>query len=193
MTLQKTNTRTVVLILMILGAVAMRFVSYKFPYVLSNFTPVGAIALFGGAYFTDKWKAYVVVLITLFASDLLINYLYTSQWFLWDAASYGVYIAFALIVFVGSLIKKANVANVGIASIVAVLIHWLITDIPWQSTGTSLYPRSLTGYGESLVAAIPFERNMLLGDIVFCAILFGGFELAKSKYTFLRSQKELAV
>src|ERR1700753_603663 len=139
MTLQKTNTRNVVLILMIFGAVAMRFVSYKFPYLLSNFTPVGAIALFGGAYFTDKWKAYAVVLITLFASDVLINYLYTSKWFLWDTSQYSVYLAFALIVFVGSLIKKANVANVGIASLVAVIIHWLITDIPWQATGTSLY------------------------------------------------------
>ena len=193
MTLQKTNTRNLVLILMILGAVAMRFVSYKFPYVLSNFTPVGAIALFGGAYFTDKWKAYVVVLVTLFASDVLINYLYTSHWFLWDAASYGVYIAFALIVFVGSLIKKANVANVGIASLAAVAIHWLVTDIPWENGAGALYPRTFAGYGASLVAAIPFERNMLLGDIVFCAILFGGFELAKSKYTFLRNQKELAV
>jgi hypothetical protein len=75
---------------------------------------------------------------------------------------------------------------------VAVVIHWLVTDIPWQATGTSLYPRTLAGYGESLVAAIPFERNMLLGDIVFCAILFGGFELAKNKYTVLRTQKELA-
>lgn len=193
MSLQKTNTRNVVLILMILGAVAMRFVSYKFPYVLSNFTPVGAVALFGGAYFTDKWKAYVIVLVTLFASDVLINYLYTSKWFLWDAASYGVYIAFALIVFVGSLIKKANVANVGIASVAAVVIHWLITDIPWQATGTSLYPRTLAGYGESLIAAIPFERNMFLGDIVFCAILFGGFEFAKNKYVILRDQKQPAV
>ncbi len=193
MSLQKSNTRTIVLISMIICATAMRFVSYKFPYVLSNFTPVGAIALFGGAYFTDKWKSYAVVLITLFASDVLINYLYTSKWFLWDAASYGVYIAFALIVFVGSLIKKANVANVGIASLVAVAIHWLITDIPWESGAGALYPRTLAGYGESLVAAIPFERNMLFGDIVFCAILFGGFELAKSKFTVLRNQQGLAV
>jgi hypothetical protein len=193
MSLQKINTRTTILVLMIVAAAAMRFVSYKFPYVLSNFTPVGAIALFGGAYFTDKWKGYAVVLVTLFASDVLINYLYTSQWFLWSPNSYGVYIAFALIVFVGSLIKKANVANVGIASLAAVAIHWLITDIPWESGAAALYPRTLAGYGASLVAAIPFERNMLLGDIVFCAILFGGFELAKNKYTFLRSQKELAV
>ena len=191
MSLQKINTRTIVLILMIVAAASMRLVSYKFPYILSNFTPVGAIALFGGAYFTDKWKAYLVVLLTLFASDILINYLYTSKWVLWYGGSFWVYLTFAIMVFIGSLIKKANVANVAIASLAAVCIHWLIIDMPWLY-GT-LYPHNLTGYGQSLVAAIPFEKNMILGDILFCAILFGGFELAKSKYSILRSTKELAV
>jgi hypothetical protein len=193
MSLQKINTRTIVLILMIVAAAAMRLVSYKFPYLLSNFTPVGAIALFGGAYFTDKWKAYLVVLLTLFASDILINYLYTSKWVLWYGGSLGVYLAFAIMVFIGSLIKKANIANVGIASLASVCVHWLITDMPWLNGTGSLYPHTLAGYGQSLVAAIPFERNMVLGDIVFCAILFGGFELAKSKYSILRGKKEPAV
>jgi hypothetical protein len=191
MSLQKINTRTIVLILMIVAAAAMRLVSYKFPYILSNFTPVGAIALFGGAYFTDKWKAYLVVLLTLFASDVVINYLYTSKWIMWYSGSFWVYLTFAIMVFIGSRIKKANVANVGIASLVSVAIHWLIIDLPWMY-GT-LYPHNLKGYGQSLIAAIPFERNMILGDIVFCAVLFGGFELAKSKYTALRGRAELAV
>lgn len=191
MSLQKINTRTIVLILMIVAAAAMRFVSYKFPYVLSNFTPVGAIALFGGAYFTDKWKAYMVVLVTLFASDILINYLYTSKWVLWYGGSFWVYLTFAIMVFIGSFIKKADIINVGLASLASVVIHWLIIDMPWMY-GT-LYPHTLAGYGQSLIAAIPFEKNMILGDIVFCAILFGSFEFAKSKYIFLRSNSELAV
>ncbi|SHM04820.1 DUF6580 family putative transport protein [Mucilaginibacter sp. OK098] len=191
MSLQKLNTRTIVLILMILAATAMRLLSYKYPYILSNFTPVGAIALFGGAYFSPKWKAYIVVLISLFLSDIVINYLYTSKWVLWYNGSFWVYLTFAIMVFIGSQIKKANIANVAIASLVSVCVHWLIIDMPWLY-GT-LYPHNLSGYGQSLVAAIPFERNMVLGDIVFCAVLFGGFELAKSKYTVLRSQKELTV
>ncbi len=67
----------------------------------------------------------------------------------------------------------------------------LLTDLPWLY-GT-YYPHTLAGYGQSLVAAIPFEKNMLFGDIVFCAILFGGFELAKSKYTVLRTNREIAL
>ena len=151
MSLQKINTRTMVLILMIIAAAAVRLLSYKYPYVLSNFTPVGAIALFGGAYFTDKWKAYLVVLLTLFASDIVINHLYTSKWVLWYGGSFWVYLTFAIMVFIGSLIKKANVANVAIASLVSICIHWLIIDMPWLY-GT-LYPHNLTGYRQSLVAA----------------------------------------
>src|ERR1700761_729923 len=112
MTLQKVNTRNTVLVLMIVAAAAFRFLSYKYPYVLSNFTPVGAIALFGGAYFTDKWKAYLVPLVALFLSDIALNYLYSSKLMLWYDGTFGVYLSFALIVFVGSLIKKASVLNV---------------------------------------------------------------------------------
>jgi hypothetical protein len=84
MTLQKVNTRNTVLILTIIAAGAFRLVSYKYPYVLSNFNPVGAIALFGGAYFTDKWKAYLVPLLALFVSDLFLNHFYSGKWELMD-------------------------------------------------------------------------------------------------------------
>ena len=191
MTLQKINTRNTVLILMIVAAGAFRLVSYKYPYVLSNFTPVGAIALFGGAYFTDKWKAYLIPLLTLFLSDIALNYLYTFKLVLFYSGSTWLYLCFAIMVFVGSMIKKATVVNVLLASLVSVAIHWLIMDLPWLYG--ALYPHTLAGYGQSLVAAIPFEKNMIMGDVLFGLILFGGFELAKSKYGTLRSSREFAV
>src|SRR6185312_9917183 len=118
MSLQKINTRTIVLILMIVAAAAMRLLTYKFPYILSNFTPVGAIALFGGAYFTDKWKAYLVPLLTLFLSDMVLNYLYTSK-IAFYSESLWMYLCFAIIVFIGSLIKKATLVSVLLASVVS--------------------------------------------------------------------------
>jgi hypothetical protein len=189
MTTQKINTRNIVLILMIVAATAIRLVTYKFPYVLSNFNPIGAIALFGGAYFTDKWKAYLIPFIALFVSDIFLNRLYSGHWEILDNSSILVYAFFIIVVFMGTVIKKATVLNVFAASLIAVVLHWLITDLPLGN----LYPHTFAGYGQSLVAAIPFERNMLFGDVVFCAILFGGFELAKNRYTFLRSSNELAI
>lgn len=189
MSLQKINTRNVVLILMIVFAAAMRFVSYKYVF-LSNFTPVGAIALFGGAYFTDKWKAYLVPLLALFLSDVALNYLYTSKLILWSNSAIYMYLCFAIMVFIGTMIKKVNVLNVFLASLASVAVHWLIIDLPWLY-GT-LYPHTIVGYGQSLIAALPFEKNMVYGDAIYGAILFGGFELAKSKYVFLRGKTELA-
>lgn len=191
MSLNKINTRTVVLIALMLIVSLGRLVSYNFPYTLSNFTPLGAIALFGGAYFTDKWKAYLTVFCTLFLSDILINYLYTSKLMLWYSGAIWVYLPFLLMVFIGTFVKKVSFGNVALASLVAVLFHWLFTDLPFFYGAQ--YPHTLGGYALSLAAAIPFERNMLLGDVIFGVILFGGFELAKSKYTILRSKNELAV
>src|ERR1700744_2917600 len=181
MATQKVNVRTIVLVLMIIAATAFRLLSYEFKF-LSNFTPVGAIAIFGGVYFNDKWKAYVTVLLALVASDILINSLYNqpliSEYTLWNC------VCFALIVLAGTLIKKVNLATALIIIIAPVLIHWLILDLPWIHE-LSIYPKTFAGYMASLTAAITFERNMLLGDIVFGGILFGGFELAKNRYTML--------
>src|ERR1700743_191992 len=116
MTLQKVNTRNTVLVLMIVAAAAFRFVSYKYPYVLSNFNPVGAIALFGGAYFTDKWKAYLIPLITMFFSDFIINFLLTSNGISAYYSSIWLYISFVIMVFIGSLIKNVNVLSVALAA-----------------------------------------------------------------------------
>ena len=190
MSSQKIHTRSIVLILMIVAATAMRFVSYKYP-ALSNFTPVGAIALFGGVYFSDKWKAYLVPLLAIFVSDIFINYLYTAKWVLYYSGSVWMYICFAIMVFIGTLVEKVNVLNVAVASLAGVAIHWLIMDLPFLY-GT-MYPHTIAGYGQSLINAIPFERNMILGDVLFGAILFGGFELAKSKYTVLQNKKQLAL
>lgn len=190
MSTNKINIRTIVLVLIIVATAAFRLISFKFPF-LSNFTPVGAIALFGGAYFTDKWKAYVVVIVSLFASDLVINYLYTSKWVLWYNGAVWTYLTFALMVFVGTFIKNVNAGSVALASLVSICLHWLIIDLPFLYG--NLYPHNLGGYGQSLFAAIPFEKNMVFGDLVFGTILFGGFELAKSKYISLRNSKELAV
>lgn len=193
MSLQKTNTRNAVLILMIIAATAMRFVSYKFPGVLSNFTPVGAIAIFGGVYFTDKWKAYVVVLLTMFCSDVILNYLYTSKLTLWSGDTFWNCVCFALVIFIGSLIRKINWGTGLVILFVPVLVHWLIMDMPWINDAGGLYPKTIGGYLSALNFAVPFEKNMLLGDVVFGALLFGGFELAKRKYIVLRPQRTLAL
>jgi hypothetical protein len=183
MSLQKIKLNIPALLLVILVSVvstgAMRLLSFYFP-LLSNFTPMGAVAIFSGAYFADKWKAGLVSVITLFATNIFINYLYTSNVIWFNTSSLWLYASLIIMIMIGSLIKKVNVTNVLLASLASVAVHWLLTDIePWLYS--SYYDKGLLGYGESLLMAIPFERNMLLADAIFGVVLFGGYEWVKFK------------
>lgn len=192
MSLQKINTRNIILALVIILLTAMRLLTFKYQF-WSNFTPVGALAIFGGVYFNEKWKAYLVVLFTFFVSDVIINHSYTGHWSLWSSDTFWNCVCFSITVFIGSQIKKLTVINSVIILLAPVTVHWLIMDLPWINGAASLYPYSVLGYWEALVAALPFEKNMLFGDAVFGLVLFGGFELAKSKYTVLRTNHKLAL
>lgn len=188
MSLNKINLRNWVLVFIIIAAAATRFIFLGEQTFLSNFTPIGAIALFGGTYFTDKYKAYLVPLLTLFISDIFVTYTYTGQWTLFYSGFFWVYASFAFMVFIGSQIKKVNAGSVLLGALASVLVHWLFTDIqPWLA-GT-LYSKGIVGYFESLTAAIPFERNLLLGNLVYGAILYGGFEFAQARFAVLKRQE----
>jgi hypothetical protein len=65
------NPRTNVLVAMILSAGIWRLCISSGHSPLTNFTPIGAMALFGGCYFENRWKAFLVPLLTLWLSDLL--------------------------------------------------------------------------------------------------------------------------
>jgi hypothetical protein len=196
MSLQKVKLSIPSLLLIILMSViatgAMRLISFYFP-LFSNFTPMGAIAIFGGAYFADKWKAGLVSVITLFITDVFINYLYMHKLVLWYGNSaLWLYASLVIMVIIGSFIKKVNVTNVLLASLASVAIHWLLTDIePWLNS--SYYAKGLLGYGESLLMAIPFERNMLLADVVFGGVLFGGYEWYKNRFSTPKFDKQLSL
>jgi len=192
MSIEKINVRNGVLILMIVLAAATRLLNINHISGWTTYTPVGAIALFGGTYFSDKWKAYLVPLVILFISDLALNYMYFHKFEWMDKSSILVYVSFAMMVYIGSLINKISIANVLLVSLASVVVHWLVTDLPWINGG-SLYTKSLVGYGEALVAAIPFEQSLLVGNLIFGTVLYGGFELAKRRFTVLQTNREMAV
>src|SRR5262245_18587596 len=64
------NTRALTLVAIIFAAAATRLIPPEFrPW---NFTQVGAMCLFGGAYFARKWQAWSAPLLALFASDVVL-------------------------------------------------------------------------------------------------------------------------
>ncbi len=153
----------------------------------SNFTPLGAMALFGGAYL-GRLKGFAFPLLTIWFSDILLNrFLFYGEWVLFYEGSAWVYGAFALMVLAGRYLKPNENAGRFIgSSLLIVLIHWVVTDIGvWL--GSAVYPQTLAGFWACLVAAIPFERNFLVGTLVYGALLFGIFEVLKARYPSLQA------
>jgi len=197
MSLNSLQPRTTALIIMILLAAAFRLVQSSNVFsILSNVTPVGAIALFGGCYFHDRWKAFLVPLLALFISDIVINRIfYFDHWTFFYSGAYWVYGSFALVVLLGHLIKKVTFTSVLISAIGAAVLHWLVSDFGvWAAGGTDFttgipFTRDFSGYVRCLYVALPFLRNMAVGNLVFCGVLFGAFEWMQQKYPTLKIQE----
>lgn len=176
------NPRNAVLLLMIVVVALLRLASFKGIGPLTWFTPVGAMALFGGAYFKGNVKPFLFPLLTLFISDVIVSFMIFPELRsgLLYTGWYWTYLSFALMVVVAKLIlKKVSVLNLVIAAISATLIHWIVSDIGMCVQENHF---SLGLYFEKLVKAVPYEIRFLQGTVIYGAILFGIFELLQRKY-----------
>lgn len=181
----KFNPRTIILLLIIIFVSIIRVAA---PFsgdfkVIANFSAVGAIALFGGAYFNNNVKAFAFPLLVLLLSDLFIAK--TSGFGFFYGGWYWTYIAFILMVVVGKvMLNKVTALTFLTSSVAAVLVHWIVSDISAMYI-PNLYPPTVAGYISCLVAAIPFELKFLYGTLAYGAIMFGAFEMLKAKYPYL--------
>jgi hypothetical protein len=148
---------------------------------MANFTPVGAMALFGGAYF-DRSKAIIFPLLTLWLSDIMLSrFVYSGEWIFFYDGFLWVYGAFALMVLAARWLQPdRNGTRFAGSSLVIVFIHWIVTDIGVWLSGT-LYPTTLEGLWLCLLAAIPFELNLLAGTLLYGGLMFWLFEYSKMK------------
>lgn len=169
----KFNPSAVILIAIVVLVSIFRIVA---PYSdnfkeIANFSAVGAIALFGGAYLNSNLKAFGLPLTVLLISDIFIGQ--TSGYGFFYAGWYWTYIAFILMVMVSKiLLKKINVKNMVAATIAVILIHWIVSDISAMYI-PGLYPPTLAGFGACLIAAIPFELKFLYGTMIYSVVMFG--------------------
>lgn len=190
MSIKNLNPRLGILMLFILAAGVLRVLNGGQLTPFSNITPIGAMALFGGAYFSDKWKSYIFPLLTLFVSDVLMMELFYKEHMqgLLYSGWIWTYLSFAAMVLVGQLIiRKVNATNVLVAAVAAVVAHWIIADIGPFLSGIDIttgqpFPKNAAGFAKCLALAIPYMKNMLIGNLVYSIIFFGGFELVQRSY-----------
>jgi hypothetical protein len=158
-----------------------------------NFSPVEAMALFGGAYFAKRWLGLAMPLVAMLISDIslgMVNgglYLehFTSLSFLL------VYGCIALSSLMGFAMRgKVNTTRVVGYSIAGSILFFLVTNFGVWLTASSM-PGSeacIAGIVPCYVSAVPFFQWSLLGTLFYSAVMFGGFALLRSKLPELRAQ-----
>ncbi|MFD0739953.1 DUF6580 family putative transport protein [Lysobacter koreensis] len=155
-----------------------------------NFSPVEAIALFGGAYFASKRWAVLVPLVGLLISDLVLARLNGGLYASWfgSAGIWLVYLCIALTSVLGfGLRGKVSGARVLGYSLLGSVLFFVVTNFgAWLSD--PMYPKTLAGLLAAYAAGVPFFQWTVLGTLFYAAILFGGFALLRHRLPVLRAQ-----
>jgi hypothetical protein len=143
------------------------------------------MALFGAAYFTKRYWAFIIPIVSMWLSDLALNNVVYGAYFdhfVWFySGSLFTYAAFALIVLMGIFtLKKVRPARLIGSALGASAIFFVVSNFGvWLSSG--MYPHTASGLQACYLAAIPFVKNTLLGDMVYSGLMFGLFELVQRR------------
>ncbi len=170
------SPRMLVLIGIIAGAIGIRLLMHFFPGILPwNFSPVIAVALFGGACFRDRRLALAVPLVIMFLADLVIG-LYGMMWVTYLC------LAAAVVLGMGVLRGRLGVLRVALTAIGGATGFYLVTNFAvWLSSG--MYPLTGDGLIACYAAALPFYQfGTLPGTLLWSAVLFGGFALLTHRF-----------
>ncbi len=168
--------------LLLVGMIVLAALSRLLPHP-PNFSPVEAIALFGGAYFAKRSAAIWVPLLAMFISDLalgLVNGGIYAEYFL--SAGFGlVYLCIALSTVVGFALRgRVTVFRVAGYSLVGSLLFFMVTNFGvWL--GSAMYPQTGAGLVSAYLAGIPFFQNTVLGTLFYSLVLFGSFALLRRR------------
>jgi hypothetical protein len=167
------HPRAALITSIVLAAAALRLVPHPM-----NFAPIGAVALFGGAYFSSKRTAVAVPLLSLAAGDIFTGFHPLVPY---------VYASFLLSVAIGFWLRRNKAAwRIGGATAAGGIQFFLITNFALWASSIGTYPKSLDGLAECYIAGLPLFWNTLTGDAFYVALLFGGMALAEKRFPSLR-------
>ncbi len=146
---------------LIIFGILLRFVPHA-----PNFTPVAAIALFGGAYLSRR-NALIVPLILMIASDAVIG-MHNVVIFTWGG--------FLLVTLLGlGLQKKTSPRKIISLSLASSLVFFIVSNFGVWAMGW--YPLTFSGLVRCFVMALPFLRDLTVSTVIYSAIFFGAYEI----------------
>jgi hypothetical protein len=172
------HPRTLVITGIVFAAAALRIAPHPM-----NFAPIGALALFGGAYFSSKRAAFAIPLLSLIAGDMLVGFHRLIPY---------VYASFLVSVAIGFCLRqRRSLPRVGVATLAGAIQFFLVTNFAVWTSSIGSYPKTAAGLMACYAAGIPYFWNTLAGDAFYVGLLFGGMALAERKFPSLR-RAELA-
>ncbi|GIX22133.1 MAG: hypothetical protein KatS3mg121_0916 [Gammaproteobacteria bacterium] len=151
-----------------------------------NFTPVLALALFGGAQFRDRLSAWAAPLAAMGLSDLVLG-MHASWAWVYGALLLNVFLARA------SLRARRGPGRLLVVTLCGSTLFFLLTNFGAWATLPQLYGRDAAGLLEAYVAGLPFWRNALAGDLVFTFALFGLWHAAERRWPVLAGGRTAAL
>lgn len=179
---RETAWRIALAILLIAFGAAMTWVRHPW-----NVTPMGAIALFAGAYLLNRPLAVLVPVAALVISDLS-KTLFDPHWgYTRETVLVMVfkYLGFVGIALCGQLVRRerspvaAYVGSLGVSALCGAIVFFLVSNFGSWLTPIFGYERSIEGLLQCYVLGLPFFRAMLVGDLIYVPLLFGVFALAE--------------
>lgn len=155
-------------LIMIFAGAMMRLIPHW-----PNFTPITAIALFGGTFLKRKDLAFLVPVAAMLLSDLVIGF---------HSTMFTVYITFIAIVAMGLVLKsRLTVVNTLTASLSASVVFYLVTNFASWTSGLMPYPMNVAGLMQAYIAGLPFFFNGILGDLFYTSVMFGAVYLVSRR------------
>lgn len=146
---------------LILIGILLRFAPHA-----PNFTPVAAIALFGGAYLNRKYSLFAP-LVLMMISDVFLGF-HNVIPFTWGS--------FILIAILGIWLKKhKSILAAAGASVASSLLFFVITNFGVWVMGW--YPHTLKGLLDCYIMGLPFLRNFTLATVLYAFAFFAAYEL----------------
>ena len=142
----------------------------------ANFTPLNNLCFFAGSRLSKR-LAFLITLIALLVSDIALAYWQghpvISSWSIFT------YSGFAAIIYLGTKAPNNSTMTTLAYVLISSLGFWLWTNFgTWLCSG--MYTLTTWGLGSCYLAALPFLRNALCGDLIWFGVIFFGFARLKN-------------
>jgi hypothetical protein len=192
--------RFIVVCLLIIAPAFLRMLSFEW-----NVVPIAALALFCGAHFRNRSLAFAIPLASMFLGDVLLAYQTRNpQLYLFHTLMPFVYGCYILSVAMGIGLRSywdrldegigqrsseqgaprkysgfwTRVVPIASLTVAGSVLFFVVTNFGvWLFFHT--YPKTAGGLLQCYIAAIPYFRGTLCGDLIGSAILFGGDQLLR--------------